>query len=131
MARRIDTYLANLIDEDTFAFYEAVRDFSDEHVAPHLLGWEREHQLVPDSCIQAMGEMGGQQRSLGLIKRLDQPPEQPRGIPETMHQHQGRRRAHAVGRDAPWRTRSTATQPSKPETGGAHLQSRSQTGSGP
>jgi len=58
MARRIDTYLANLIDEDKFAFYEAVRDFSDEHVAPHLLGWEREHQLVPDSCLKAMGEMG-------------------------------------------------------------------------
>ena len=58
MARRIDTYLANLIGEDKFAFYEAVRDFSDEQVAPHLLTWEREHQLVPDSCIQAMGEMG-------------------------------------------------------------------------
>ena len=58
MARRIDTYLANLIGEDKFAFYEAVRDFSDEQVAPHLLTWEREHKLVPDSCIQAMGEMG-------------------------------------------------------------------------
>ena len=58
MARRIDTYLAGLIDEDKFAFYEAVRDFSDEQIAPHLLQWEREHQLVPDSCLQAMGEMG-------------------------------------------------------------------------
>ena len=58
MARRIDTYLASLIDEDKFAFYEAVRDFSDEQIAPHLLQWEREHQLVPDSCLQAMGEMG-------------------------------------------------------------------------
>lgn len=58
MARRIDTYLQDLVPEDKFAFYEAVRDFSDAEVAPHLLSWEREHRLVPDSCIKAMGDMG-------------------------------------------------------------------------
>ena len=44
MARRIDTYLESLIGEDKFAFYEAVRDFGDADIAPHLLSWEREHQ---------------------------------------------------------------------------------------
>ena len=58
MARRIDTYLESLIGEDKFAFYEAVRDFGDADIAPHLLSWEREHQLVPDSCIRAMGDLG-------------------------------------------------------------------------
>jgi len=58
MARRIDSYLHDLVPEEKFAFYEAVRDFGDEHVAPHLLHWEREHVLVPDSCIKAMGELG-------------------------------------------------------------------------
>ena len=58
MARRIDTYLESLVGEDKFAFYESVRDFSDAEIAPHLLQWERDHQLVPDSCIQAMGQLG-------------------------------------------------------------------------
>ena len=58
MARRIDTYLENLISEEKLAFYEAVRDFGDAEIAPHLLHWEREHQLVPDACIKAMGELG-------------------------------------------------------------------------
>ncbi|MFT7535342.1 MAG: alkylation response protein AidB-like acyl-CoA dehydrogenase [Hyphomicrobiaceae bacterium] len=58
MARRIDTYLESLISEDKFAFYEAVRDFGDAEIAPHLLSWEREHKLVPDSCIRAMGDLG-------------------------------------------------------------------------
>jgi alkylation response protein AidB-like acyl-CoA dehydrogenase len=58
MPRRIDAYLHDLVPEEKFAFYEAVRDFGDEHIAPHLLHWEREHVLVPDSCIKAMGEMG-------------------------------------------------------------------------
>ena len=34
MTRRIDTYLRDLIDEDRFDFYSAVRDFSDAEVAP-------------------------------------------------------------------------------------------------
>ena len=58
MERRIDHYLNTLIDEDRFAFYEAVRDFSDDVVAPNILGWEREHSLVSDEVIAQMGEMG-------------------------------------------------------------------------
>jgi alkylation response protein AidB-like acyl-CoA dehydrogenase len=56
--RRIDTYLEQLLDEDRFAFYRAVADFGDSEIAPHLLGWEREHRLVPDDAIAKMGEMG-------------------------------------------------------------------------
>lgn len=56
--RRIDTYLSDLIDEDRFDFYSAVADFSAEEIAPHVLGWEREHCLVPDEAIRKMGEMG-------------------------------------------------------------------------
>jgi len=58
MARRIDSYLKDLIPAEKLAFYEAVRDFGDSEIAPHLLHWERSHSLVPDSCIQAMGDMG-------------------------------------------------------------------------
>lgn len=58
MARRLDTYLQALIPEENFDFYSAVRDFSDHEIAPHILGWEREHTLVPDSCISKMAEMG-------------------------------------------------------------------------
>jgi len=58
MPRRIDTYLRDLIAEEKFAFYESVRDFADSEIAPHLLHWERAHQLVPDDCIAAMGQLG-------------------------------------------------------------------------
>ena len=58
MPRRIDTYLKDLVAEEKFAFYESVRDFADAEIAPKLLHWEREHVLVPDECIQRMGEMG-------------------------------------------------------------------------
>src|SRR5512138_246522 len=58
MPRRIDTYLRDLIGDDKFAFYESVRDFGDAEIAPHLLQWEREHRLVPESCIAAMGQLG-------------------------------------------------------------------------
>jgi alkylation response protein AidB-like acyl-CoA dehydrogenase len=58
MARRLDAYLQALISEDSFDFYSAVRDFSDNEIAPHILGWERDHTLVPDSCIQKMADMG-------------------------------------------------------------------------
>jgi alkylation response protein AidB-like acyl-CoA dehydrogenase len=58
MQRRIDAYLERLIDEDRFAFYRAVADFGDADVAPKILGWEREHRLVPDDCIAKMGDMG-------------------------------------------------------------------------
>ena len=58
MERRIDHHLAKLLDEDRSDFYTAVRDFSDAEIAPHVLQWEREHCLVPDSAIAAMGELG-------------------------------------------------------------------------
>ena len=58
MARRIDTYLQSLLPEDKYDFYSVVRDFTDTEIAPHLLGWEREHVLVPDSAIQKMAELG-------------------------------------------------------------------------
>lgn len=58
MARRIDTYLADLLPEDKFEFYSVVRDFADREIAPHVLAWERQHALVPDDCIAKMAEMG-------------------------------------------------------------------------
>ena len=58
MPRWIDRYLRDLVSEDKFAFYEAVRSFGDAEIAPHLLEWEREHRLVPDQCIEKMGELG-------------------------------------------------------------------------
>jgi alkylation response protein AidB-like acyl-CoA dehydrogenase len=57
-ARRIDTYLRELVDEDRFAFFEAVADFAKERVAPRLLALERAHELVPEDMIREMGEMG-------------------------------------------------------------------------
>ncbi|MCA9758505.1 MAG: acyl-CoA/acyl-ACP dehydrogenase [Candidatus Eisenbacteria bacterium] len=58
MARQIDTYLEPLLDEERFAFYQAVCDFSDAEIAPRLLSWEREHQLTPDDVLRKMGELG-------------------------------------------------------------------------
>lgn len=58
MARQIDFYLAKLLDEDQFDFYSVVRDFADTEIAPQILGWEREHCLIPDECIAKMGKLG-------------------------------------------------------------------------
>jgi len=58
MARRIDTYLEQLLPEETFAFYESVCLFADTEIAPNLLQWEREHRLVPDECIASMARLG-------------------------------------------------------------------------
>lgn len=58
MARRIDTYLRDLISEDQFDFYSVVRDFADAEIAPHILDWERSHQHVPDDAIAKMAELG-------------------------------------------------------------------------
>lgn len=58
MARQLDTYLSDLLSEEKFDFYSAVRDFADKEIAPHILQWERDHVLVPDECIRKMGEMG-------------------------------------------------------------------------
>lgn len=57
-SRRIDVYLKDLIEPDRFDFYRAVCDFADNEIAPHLLKWERAHQLVPTDVLRAMGEMG-------------------------------------------------------------------------
>lgn len=58
MERRLDTYLKPLLDEERFAFYEEIVRFSDEEIGPKVLGWERDHVLVPDETIAQMGEMG-------------------------------------------------------------------------
>jgi hypothetical protein len=58
MDRRIDTYLADLVSPERYAFYEVVRDFSDTEIAPKLLAWEREHQLVPREAIARMADIG-------------------------------------------------------------------------
>jgi len=58
MERRIHTYLQDLLGEELLTFFEEVARFSDEEVAPKILGWERSHQLVDDETIRAMGELG-------------------------------------------------------------------------
>ena len=58
MFRHVDTYLASLLEDERFAFYQAVCDFGDKEIAPHLLAWERQHILLPDDAIAAMGAMG-------------------------------------------------------------------------
>ena len=47
MFRRIDTYLEALVDEERFAFYQAVGDFAEKEIGPSLLTWERQHCLLP------------------------------------------------------------------------------------
>ena len=58
MSRQIDSYLEPLIDEDRFAFYRAACEFADKEIAPKILGWEREHSLIPNETIKKMGELG-------------------------------------------------------------------------
>src|SRR5919109_4583854 len=58
MFRHIDTYLEALVDEERFAFYQAVCDFAEKEIAPHLLTWERQHCLLPEEVIAAMGALG-------------------------------------------------------------------------
>lgn len=58
MFRHMNTYLEKLVDADRFAFYQAVCDFADKDIAPHVLTWERQHMLLPDDIIAAMGTMG-------------------------------------------------------------------------
>lgn len=58
MNRRINTYLKDLVDEDRFLFYEEVARFSDEAIAPRLLQWERDHDLIPDDAISEMADLG-------------------------------------------------------------------------
>ncbi len=58
MDRRIDTYLKDLVDETRLTFFEEVAGFADRVVAPQILGWERDHRLVDDDVIRAMGDLG-------------------------------------------------------------------------
>jgi len=58
MSRHIDTYLKSLVQEERFAFYQSVCEFGEKEIAPHLLTWERQHSLVPDEIIAAMGAVG-------------------------------------------------------------------------
>ncbi len=58
MPRRMDVYLESLIDESRYDFYQALCDFSAREVGAHVLGWEREHRLIPDETIAHMAELG-------------------------------------------------------------------------
>ena len=58
MFRHMNTYLERLVDEERFAFYQAICDFADKDIAPHILTWERQHILLPDDTIAAMGTLG-------------------------------------------------------------------------
>ncbi|MFT7618630.1 MAG: alkylation response protein AidB-like acyl-CoA dehydrogenase [Planctomycetota bacterium] len=57
-SRRIDTYLKDLLPEDRFDFYSAVRDFSDDAIGPKVLEWEREGCHIPKETIAQMAELG-------------------------------------------------------------------------
>lgn len=56
--RWIDRYLERWLDEDRFAFYRALVEFSDAEIGPNLLGWERAGELVPRDAIAKMAELG-------------------------------------------------------------------------
>ena len=58
MFRHIDTYLESLVQEDRFAFYQAVCDFGEKEIAPQLVTWERQHCLLPQETIDAMASLG-------------------------------------------------------------------------
>ncbi len=56
--RRIDHYLEQFLDEGRLEFYRTIADFADREIAPHLLGWERSGELLPDSVVARLGELG-------------------------------------------------------------------------
>lgn len=58
MPRRLDTYLAALIDEERLAFYQATCDFAAKELVPDLLTWERQQCLLPAKALTAMAKMG-------------------------------------------------------------------------
>ncbi len=58
MVRQIDTYLVSLVDPERYTFYQAVCDFADKEIVPHLLTWERQHLLLPQETIDAMAALG-------------------------------------------------------------------------
>jgi alkylation response protein AidB-like acyl-CoA dehydrogenase len=58
MQRRLDTYLQSLVSQEHMAFYQAVGNFAEHDIAPHLLTWERQQCLLSDNIIAAMGDLG-------------------------------------------------------------------------
>ena len=56
--RQMDTYLEQLVDPGRFEFYRNVCDFSARDIEPKLLGWERQHRLLPEDAIESMAELG-------------------------------------------------------------------------
>ena len=58
MRRRMDAYLASLVEPERLAFYQAVCAFADHEIAPELLTWERQHCLLPEKAILAIAELG-------------------------------------------------------------------------
>jgi short/branched chain acyl-CoA dehydrogenase len=58
MFRHMNSYLERLVDEERYAFYQVVCDFAEKDIAPHILTWERQHILLPEEAIAAMGNMG-------------------------------------------------------------------------
>ncbi|MGB1396342.1 MAG: acyl-CoA dehydrogenase family protein, partial [Planctomycetota bacterium] len=55
---RLDKHLKPLVDEERFSLFDQISRFAANEVAPHLLQWERDKQLVPDHLIEQLGEMG-------------------------------------------------------------------------
>lgn len=58
MQRQMDAYLERLLSEERTMFYRSVCDFAAKEIEPKILGWEREHRLIPDDTIAKMGDLG-------------------------------------------------------------------------
>jgi len=58
MDRRMDTYLHALVEPERLAFYQAVCEFAAHEIAPEILTWERQHDLLPEKTIRAMADLG-------------------------------------------------------------------------
>ncbi len=58
MFRQMNTYLEPLVSAERYAFYQAVCDFTQKDIVPHLLAWERQHCLLPDAAIDDMASLG-------------------------------------------------------------------------
>ena len=54
----MDVYLERLVEPEGLEFYRNVCGFAEREIAPRLLTWERERQLVDDAAIRAMAEFG-------------------------------------------------------------------------
>ena len=58
MRRRMDAYLAPLVEPERLALYQTVCAFADNEIAPEILTWERQHCLLPEKAIRAIAELG-------------------------------------------------------------------------